>query len=137
MNHSGALGPCEIFQIRCFGHAQRPGTAGLRVIVRLLDLVFIRITINMQNLSGIDQIGVFDFGPVSFEEQRPLVGVTVNFLLGRNTPEVVTDLPAGAKRFKQTATGILATIVNGEVLLRSSVPTGNTPGKLIRGPLAG
>ncbi|GIT53702.1 MAG: hypothetical protein Ct9H300mP16_08620 [Pseudomonadota bacterium] len=62
------------------------------MIDRLLDLVFIRIAINVQNLSGIDQIGVFDFGPVSFEEQRPLVGVTVNFLLGRNTPEVVTDL---------------------------------------------
>lgn len=54
-----------------------------------------------------------------------------------NMPEVVHDLPAGAKRFKQTARGILATVVNGEVLLRENVPTGATPGQLIRGPLAG
>jgi len=51
-------------------------------------------------------------------------------------PKIVHDLPAGAKRFKQTATGILATVVNGEVLLRNNEPTGATPGKLLRGPLA-
>ena len=53
-----------------------------------------------------------------------------------NMPEIVHDLPAGAKRFKQTARGILATVVNGEVLLRENEPTGAAPGKLLRGPLA-
>ncbi len=53
-----------------------------------------------------------------------------------NLPEVVHDLPAGAKRFKQTANGMLATVVNGEVLLRNNEPTGATPGRLLRGPLA-
>src|SRR2546430_9178304 len=33
-------------------------------------------------------------------------------------PEVVNDLPAGARRLVQRARGIAATIVNGEVLLR-------------------
>jgi len=47
-------------------------------------------------------------------------------------PEIVNDLPAGAKRFKQTAQGILATVVNGEVLLRNNEPTGATPGRLLR-----
>ena len=51
-------------------------------------------------------------------------------------PEIVHDLPAGAKRFKQTATGIRATVVNGEVLLKDNEPTGAVPGKLLRGPLA-
>lgn len=51
-------------------------------------------------------------------------------------PTVVHDLPAGAKRFKQTATGIRATVVNGEVLLKDNQPTGATPGQLLRGPLA-
>ena len=51
-------------------------------------------------------------------------------------PTVVHDLPAGAKRFKQTATGIRATVVNGEVLLKDNEPTGATPGQLLRGPLA-
>ena len=49
-----------------------------------------------------------------------------------NMPEIVHDLPAGAKRFKQTAQGILATVVNGEVLLRENEPTGATPGRLLR-----
>ena len=51
-------------------------------------------------------------------------------------PEVVHDLPAGARRLKQTANGILATVVNGEVLLENNEPTGATPGSLLRGPLA-
>jgi len=48
-------------------------------------------------------------------------------------PEVVTDLPAGAKRLKQTAEGMLATVVNGEVLLRNNEHTGALPGRLLRG----
>jgi N-acyl-D-aspartate/D-glutamate deacylase len=47
-------------------------------------------------------------------------------------PEVVTDLPAGAKRLRQKADGMKATIVNGQVLLRDNEPTGNLPGKLLR-----
>ena len=53
-----------------------------------------------------------------------------------NMPEIVHDLPAGAKRFKQTAAGILATVVNGETLLENNEHTGAAPGKLLRGPLA-
>ena len=56
--------------------------------------------------------------------------------IAANMPTVVHDLPAGAKRFKQTATGIRATVVNGEVLLKDNEPTGATPGQLLRGPLA-
>lgn len=48
-------------------------------------------------------------------------------------PEVVTDLPAGAKRLMQTADGVRATVVNGEVLLRDNEHTGALPGRLIRG----
>ena len=53
-----------------------------------------------------------------------------------NMPEIVHDLPAGTKRFKQTATGILATVVNGETLIENNEHTGAAPGKLLRGPLA-
>jgi N-acyl-D-amino-acid deacylase len=51
-------------------------------------------------------------------------------------PDVVHDLPAGARRLVQRARGFAATIVNGEVLLRDGKPTGNLPGRLLRGPLA-
>jgi N-acyl-D-amino-acid deacylase len=51
-------------------------------------------------------------------------------------PEVVHDLPAGAKRLVQRARGVAATVVNGEILLRDGKPTGALPGRLLRGPLA-
>ena len=52
--------------------------------------------------------------------------------IGARMPEVVHDLPAGAKRLKQTATGIRHTIVGGEILLTDNEHTGATPGRLIR-----
>jgi N-acyl-D-aspartate/D-glutamate deacylase len=52
--------------------------------------------------------------------------------VGPRMPEVVTDLPAGAKRLKQTAEGIRATVVNGVVLLRENRHTGALPGRLLR-----
>lgn len=51
-------------------------------------------------------------------------------------PELVYDLPGGARRLRQTATGFKATLVNGEVLVDEGRPTGVTPGQLLRGPLA-
>jgi N-acyl-D-aspartate/D-glutamate deacylase len=51
-------------------------------------------------------------------------------------PEVVNDLPAGARRLVQKSKGFAATVVNGEVVLRDGKPTGALPGKLLRGPLA-
>ena len=50
-------------------------------------------------------------------------------------PEVVDDLPAGARRLVQRVRGVAATVVNGEVLLRNGKHTGALPGKLLRGPL--
>ena len=52
--------------------------------------------------------------------------------IGARMPEVVTDLPAGAKRLKQTSDGVRATVVNGQVLLRDNVHTGALPGRLLR-----
>jgi N-acyl-D-aspartate/D-glutamate deacylase len=51
-------------------------------------------------------------------------------------PEVVDDLPAGARRLVQRTRGVAATVVNGEVLLREGKHTGALPGRLLRGPLA-
>jgi len=56
--------------------------------------------------------------------------------IGPEMPEVVTDLPAGAKRLVQRCRGVAATVVNGEVLLRDGKHTGALPGRLLRGPLA-
>jgi len=51
-------------------------------------------------------------------------------------PEVVNDLPAGAKRLVQRCRGIAATVVNGETVLRDGKATGALPGRLLRGPRA-
>ncbi len=53
--------------------------------------------------------------------------------VGPRMPEVVSDLPAGAKRLKQTAEGMRATIVNGAVVLKDNEHTGNLPGRVLRG----
>jgi len=47
-------------------------------------------------------------------------------------PELLHDLPGGASRLRQTATGFLATVVGGEILLDRGEPTGRTPGVLVR-----
>ena len=51
-------------------------------------------------------------------------------------PEVVDDLPAGARRLRQNATGFAASIVNGVLVLRDGEHTGAHPGRVLRGPLA-
>src|SRR5437762_2488011 len=56
--------------------------------------------------------------------------------IGAEMPELVADLPAGAKRLVQRCRGIAATVVNGETILRDGKPTGAHPGQLLRGPLA-
>jgi len=50
-------------------------------------------------------------------------------------PELLYDLPGGARRLRQTASGFAATIVNGEILLEDGQPTGSRPGQLLRGSL--
>jgi N-acyl-D-aspartate/D-glutamate deacylase len=48
-------------------------------------------------------------------------------------PELVFDLPAGARRLIQRARGYDATIVSGEVTFRDGEATGALPGRLVRG----
>jgi N-acyl-D-aspartate/D-glutamate deacylase len=51
-------------------------------------------------------------------------------------PELVHDLPGGARRLRQTASGFRATVVNGQVLMDNGQATGARAGHLLRGPLA-
>ena len=57
--------------------------------------------------------------------------------VGPELPTVQHDLPAGARRLVQKATGFRATVVGGEVVLDDGEHTGARPGQLLRGPLAG
>jgi N-acyl-D-aspartate/D-glutamate deacylase len=44
----------------------------------------------------------------------------------------VHDFPTGAKRIKEPAAGIIATVVNGEVLMENGKHTGALPGCVLR-----
>jgi N-acyl-D-aspartate/D-glutamate deacylase len=50
-------------------------------------------------------------------------------------PQLVDDLPAGARRLVQKSRGIKATVVAGQPILIDCEPTGCLPGRLLRGPL--
>jgi N-acyl-D-aspartate/D-glutamate deacylase len=56
--------------------------------------------------------------------------------LGIRPPEIVHDLPAGGKRLLQRATGYRATVLSGVVTFENGEPTGERPGRLVRGPQA-
>jgi N-acyl-D-aspartate/D-glutamate deacylase len=55
--------------------------------------------------------------------------------VGPGMPDVAWDLPGGATRLVSKATGIAATVVNGQVLTEAGQHTGAYPGRLLRGPL--
>jgi N-acyl-D-amino-acid deacylase len=52
--------------------------------------------------------------------------------VGPAVPALVDDLPAGGRRLEQRSHGILATLVGGQVTIDKGVPTGATPGQLLR-----
>jgi N-acyl-D-aspartate/D-glutamate deacylase len=46
--------------------------------------------------------------------------------------DIVRDFPAGGWRVRERAAGIMATIVNGEILLEDGKHTGALPGRVLR-----
>ena len=54
--------------------------------------------------------------------------------VGPAMPELIHDFPAGTRRLRQKATGISATLVAGEVVVRDGETTDARPGHLLRGP---
>jgi N-acyl-D-aspartate/D-glutamate deacylase len=53
--------------------------------------------------------------------------------LALHRPRIEHDLPAGGRRFLQSASGYRHTFVGGVETLRDDAPTGATPGRLVRG----
>jgi len=92
-----------------------------------LELVVQKMTGDTARLYGLGDRGVVapgykgDCNVIDFEH--------VNLKL----PELVFDLPAGARRLIQRATGYVATVVAGEVTFAEGEDTGARPGRLIRG----
>jgi N-acyl-D-aspartate/D-glutamate deacylase len=53
-----------------------------------------------------------------------------------HAPEMTFDLPAGGRRLVQRADGYRATVVAGRVTFEDGEPTGERPGRLVRGGAA-
>ena len=92
-----------------------------------LELVVQKMTRDTARLYGLGDRGVLapgfkaDLNVVDFER------------LSLRLPELVFDLPGGARRLVQRADGWVATVVSGEMTLADGEDTGARPGRLVRG----
>jgi N-acyl-D-aspartate/D-glutamate deacylase len=121
--HVGAICDASI-ETTMLTHWTRDRTRGERLP---LEWVVRKMTSDTASLYGLDDRGAIakgkkaDFNIIDFEG------------LQLDRPEMVYDLPGGARRLLQGARGYLATIVSGVVVMRDGRETGARPGRLIRG----
>jgi N-acyl-D-amino-acid deacylase len=92
-----------------------------------LELVIRKMTSDTASLYGLCDRGELVAG------KRADVNVIDHAGLVLHRPEMVYDLPAGARRLLQSADGYKATIVAGEIIRRDGADTGARPGRLLRG----
>ncbi|MEP4146550.1 MAG: amidohydrolase family protein [Halioglobus sp.] len=91
--------------------------------------------VKMQTMDTARCVGLDDRGTLEVGMKADLNLIDFE-QLQLEAPEIIFDLPAGGRRMFQGATGYLATIVNGEVIMENGQHTGAVPGKLIRGSQA-
>jgi N-acyl-D-aspartate/D-glutamate deacylase len=87
--------------------------------------------VKVQTLDTANVMGFNDRGQLAVGKKADINVIDMeNLALG--FPHAEDDLPAGGRRLLQTATGYVATIVNGVVTRRHGVDTGERPGRLVR-----
>jgi N-acyl-D-aspartate/D-glutamate deacylase len=105
-------------------HWVRDRKRGPRVPV---ELAVRRMTQDTAQLYGLRDRGVL----------RPGYQADLNLIdlgrVGLRLPEMAYDLPAGGRRLLQRADGYHATLVRGVVTMQDGEPTGELPGRLLRG----
>jgi len=122
--HVGAICDASI-ETYMLTHWARDRSRGERLPV---ELVVRKMTSDTASLYGLGDRGLLAAG------KRADVNVIDHAGLVLHRPEMVYDLPGGARRLLQTADGYRATIVAGEVIRRDGHDTDARPGRLIRGP---
>jgi N-acyl-D-aspartate/D-glutamate deacylase len=80
-------------------------------------------------------VGLYDRGVIAPGYKADLNVIQLDSLV-LHRPSVMRDLPAGGKRLFQRAEGYRATILNGIVTQSDGEPTGEYPGRLVRGARA-
>jgi N-acyl-D-aspartate/D-glutamate deacylase len=87
--------------------------------------------VRLQTTATADVMGLSDRGRIA-----PGLRADINIIdfnkLELHAPRAVNDLPAGGRRLVQSASGYVATIVNGVVTRRDGADTGQRPGRLVR-----
>ena len=87
--------------------------------------------VRMQTSATAEVMGVTDRGKLAVG-MRADINVIDFDNLTLEPPRAVNDLPAGGRRFLQSARGYVATIVNGVITRRDGADTGERPGRLVR-----
>jgi len=112
------------FPVYLLAHWGRDRTRGERISLEQL--------VKWQTADAAATVGLRDRGLIA-----PGFKADLNLLdfdrLRLRKPHVVRDLPAGGRRLAQRAEGIVATIVSGVVTHIDGNPTGDLPGRLVRG----
>ena len=92
-----------------------------------LEWIVRKMTAETATMYGLGDRGVLAAGMVGD------VNVIDEEALALDRPEFVHDLPGGARRFVQRATGYVATVKSGSVILVEGADQGERPGRLLRG----
>ncbi|HEY8216877.1 MAG TPA: amidohydrolase family protein [Acidimicrobiia bacterium] len=121
--HVGAICDASI-ETYMLTHWVRDRARGERLPV---ELVIRKMTSDTASLYGLGDRGVLAPGYRADLNVIDLDGLELH------RPEMVYDLPGGARRLMQTADGYDATIVAGQVVMREGADTGARPGRLVRG----
>ncbi|RVT94544.1 N-acyl-D-amino-acid deacylase family protein [Sphingomonas crocodyli] len=82
-----------------------------------------------------ETVGLYDRGVLA-PGYKADVNVIDTAKLALHAPTAVRDLPGGGRRLMQKASGYRASIVSGRTISRDGVPTGDLPGRLVRGAQA-
>jgi N-acyl-D-amino-acid deacylase len=119
--HCGAICDASIptFMLTHWARDRQDGLA--------LELVVRKMTHDTATLYGLDDRGVIAPGYRADLNLVDLAGMELKL------PELVFDLPAGARRLIQRADGWRTTIVSGQTTMVDGEDTGARPGRLVRG----
>ena len=95
------------------------------------DRVPLETIVHKQSGANADLYNLPDRGEIVVGKRADVNVIDIE-RLDTDAPQMVYDLPEGAKRFMQRPTGYVATICAGEVILEDDELTGALPGKLVR-----
>ncbi|MSZ95916.1 MAG: amidohydrolase family protein [Actinobacteria bacterium] len=87
--------------------------------------------VRLQTTATAEVLGMTDRGSITPGTRADINVIDFDKLTIR-APYAVNDLPAGGRRLLQSASGYVATIVNGTITRRDGVDTGARPGRLVR-----